>query len=47
MLSKDSVALAEQVRTLDKSRLTECIGRVDAETMGEIDKAIKISMGVK
>lgn len=47
MLSKDSVALAEQVRTLDKSRLTECIGRVNGETMNEIDQAIKISMGVK
>ena len=41
------ILFAEQVRTLDKSRLTECIGRVDGETMNEIDQAIKISMGVK
>ena len=46
-LSKDSIALAEQVRTIDKSRLIHYVGRVSRETMDFIDNALKVSMGVQ
>ncbi|MBR0232476.1 MAG: type II toxin-antitoxin system PemK/MazF family toxin [Synergistaceae bacterium] len=45
-LAKDSIALLEQVRTIDKLRLGNFLGAVDNETMSKIDEAIKISMGV-
>ncbi len=45
-LTKDSVILAEQVRTIDKKRLKEKIGRIDDELMGSIDYALKISLGI-
>ena len=45
-LVKDSIALVEQLRTIDKTRLTEYLGKVSGETMKQIDKAIKISVGV-
>ena len=46
LLPKDSVILLEQIRTLDKNRLSEYVGPFDCETMQRIDKAIKISIGV-
>ena len=46
-LGRDSLALLEQVRTIDKARLKEYIGTLDNETMGEIDRALAISVGVK
>ena len=46
-LSKDSIALAEQVRTLDKSRLIHYVGRASRETMEFVDDALKVSMGVQ
>jgi len=45
-LGKDSVALAEQLRTLDKRRLKEYIGALDRATMRLIDKALIISLGL-
>ena len=45
-LSKDSVILAEQVRTIDKRRLKERIGRLDDVLMAQIDLALKISFGI-
>ena len=44
-LNKDSVILLEQIRTLDKRRLKEKIGELDAKTTLSIDKAILISLG--
>lgn len=41
-LPKDSIVLTEQVRTLDKSRLTEYIGRASVNTMQRVDFAIDI-----
>ena len=46
-LSKDSIALAEQVRTIDKSRLIHYVGRASRETMDFVDNALKVSMGVQ
>ncbi len=45
-LPQDSCVLLEQIRVLDKSRLTEKIGRVNAVTMDYIDAALKISVGL-
>ena len=45
-LSKDSVVLLEQVRTIDKKRLKEKMGTVDENSMNEINNAISISFGL-
>ena len=45
-LNKDSVILAEQVRTIDKRRLNERIGHLDDIHMSNIDDALKISFGI-
>ena len=36
----------EQVRTLDKSRLRERMGKVDGATMGRVDDALAVSFGL-
>lgn len=46
MLPKDSVVLAEQIRTIDRNRLKGYVGSVGFEIMKKVDKAIKISIGV-
>ncbi len=45
-LTRDSVVLAEQVRTIDKRRLRERVGVLPGEIMSEVDEALQISMGV-
>ena len=45
-LSKDSVVLLEQIRTIDKRRLKEKMGRVDSNLMNRIDNAIAVSFGL-
>ncbi len=45
-LVKDSVVLLEQIRTIDKKRLREKIGHLDASLMKKINKAILVSMGL-
>jgi mRNA interferase MazF len=44
-LSKDSVVLLEQIRTLDKKRLKERIGELSPKTMILVDDALLISLG--
>lgn len=44
-LQKDSVVLAEQIRTLDKRRLREHIGTLTPELMEQVSQALRISMG--
>ncbi|MBQ3080101.1 MAG: type II toxin-antitoxin system PemK/MazF family toxin [Clostridia bacterium] len=44
-LQKDSVVLAEQIRTLDKRRLKERIGCLSPEQMEKVSEALKISLG--
>ena len=45
-LLKDSVILLEQIRTLDKRRLREHMGKLDAKMMHEVDGAIAVSFGL-
>jgi mRNA interferase MazF len=45
-LAKDSVILLEQVRTIDKKRLREKIGRLDDELMEKVNEALGISFGL-
>lgn len=45
-LSRDSVILLEQIRTLDKSRLRERMGALDASTMRRVDEAMRVSFGL-
>ena len=45
-ISRDSVILLEQVRTLDKSRLRERMGRLDEPAMHQVDNAIAVSFGL-
>ena len=47
-LKTDSVILAEQVRTIDKSRLKEKIGHIeDKKMMEKIDNALELSIGLQ
>lgn len=45
-LSRNSVILLEQIRTLDKSRLREKMGKLDEDTMNAVDNAIMVSFGL-
>ena len=45
-LSKNSVVLVEQMRTLDKSRLKEKIGELGLQYMNFVDDAIQVSLGL-
>lgn len=45
-LSKDSVVLAEQIRTIDKKRLKEKIGHLDDNLMDKVNEALEISFGL-
>ena len=45
-LPKDSVILLEQIRTLDKKRLREHMGRLDEAQMQRVDNAIAVSFGL-
>ncbi|MEE0867378.1 MAG: type II toxin-antitoxin system PemK/MazF family toxin [Clostridia bacterium] len=46
-LSRDSVILLEQVRTIDKQRLREKIGRLNEMEMDKVNEAISISFGLE
>ncbi len=47
-LKSDSVILAEQIRTIDKSRLKEKIGHIDdAEIISRINNALGVSFGLE
>ena len=45
-LSRDSVVLLEQIRTIDKRRLREKMGSLDPESMSEVNRALSISFGL-
>ena len=46
-LSRDSVILAEQVRTIDKSRLRQRVARLEPRTMRRIEDAMAVSIGLQ
>ena len=45
-LSRDSVVLLEQIRTIDKRRLKERMGELDAPAMSQVNNALEISFGL-
>ena len=45
-LNRDSVILLEQIRTIDKSRLRERMGKLDEQTMSAVDNALAVSFGL-
>jgi len=45
-LPKDSKVKADQIRTLDKSRLLTLIGKLEREEIIQIEKAMKIHLGL-
>ena len=45
-LAKDSVVLLEQIRTIDKRRLKERMGKLDDDLMNRVDNAIAVSFGL-
>ncbi len=45
-LARDSIVLLEQIRTLDKRRLKEHMGRLDEVSMNRVDRALQVSFGL-
>ncbi|CAM3405671.1 type II toxin-antitoxin system PemK/MazF family toxin [Hydrogenibacillus schlegelii] len=45
-LDRDSVILLEQIRTIDKQRLTDKITHLDDEVMSRVNEALMISLGL-
>ncbi len=45
-LAKESIVLLEQIRTLDKRRLRECMGTLDSKSMQQVNKALSVSFGL-
>ena len=45
-LAKDSIVLLEQIRTIDKRRLKERMGKLDLRSMGKVDNALSVSFGL-
>ncbi len=46
-LTKDSVVLLEQVRTLDKRRLRERAGQIEPDVQRRVDEALGVSFGLE
>ena len=46
-LSRDSVVLLEQIRTIDKQRLRERMGKLDDAQMHRVDDALAVSVGLR
>lgn len=46
-LQRDSLVLLEQVRTIDRSRLREYIGRLEPAGMVAVDHALAVSFGME
>jgi mRNA interferase MazF len=43
---RDSVILLEQIRTIDKQRLTDKITHLDDEMMERVNEALQVSLGL-
>lgn len=46
-MKNESVVLLEQIRTIDKVRFGEKLGKLDGKTMSAVDKAIVVSFGIQ
>ena len=46
-LYHNSMALLEQIRTIDKSRLRRCVCMIGEGNMRAVERAIHISLGLK
>ena len=46
-LSRDSVILLEQIRTIDKRRLRERMGKLDERAMTRVNNALAVSVGLR
>ena len=46
-LAKDSVILLEQIRTIDKERLSDCLGRISVQDMQRVEAAMAVSLGMR
>ncbi|MGE5484093.1 MAG: type II toxin-antitoxin system PemK/MazF family toxin [Ignavibacteriales bacterium] len=46
-LERDSVILAEQLRTIDRRRLKEKVTHVEEDLMGKVNEALAVSIGLK
>jgi len=46
-LDADSLALVEQIRTVDRSRISDYIGRIGSKTQSEIDLALEVCVGLE
>jgi mRNA interferase MazF len=45
-LDRDSVALLEQIRTIDKRRLKDYVGALNGDDMNAVDNALAVSVGL-
>lgn len=45
-LDLDSTVLMNQIKTIDKMRITKVVGKLDSELMRKIDLALKVSLGL-
>lgn len=45
-LRASSIVELEQIRTIDKQRIMDYIGRVSQEQMEDVDQAIRVSLGL-
>lgn len=45
-MERDSVILAEQIRTIDKTRLKQRIAILNEETMNKVNQALVVSLGL-
>lgn len=45
-LPKESTVLLNQIKTIDRARLETRVGQLEPQTMLEVDKALKISLGL-
>lgn len=46
-LTKNSIVLLEQIRTIDKKRLKEKMGELDITSMNEVNLALSVSFGLR
>ena len=46
-LESVSVVLLEQIRTIDKERLSDCLGKISVQDMQRVEAAMAVSLGMR